>query len=310
MRENLLLREKTTQDINRQVEKVLRGLGNPEPPLRLENILELLKLDKKFYSSSDSSYLMESISHILVAGKQIIKRPMIVLDAVRKFELRALYIPDEKRILIDSDLPKLKHRWVEAHEVGHDIIPWHKGLMLGDTQHTISPSAHEQMEAEANYAAGQMLFMRERFTDISNDYNPNMSTIKELKGIFGNTFTTTLWRYIELENHGTPMVGLVTDIPYKLRENSGTLSEDNYFIRSPSFAEKYKSTEDTGILNIILSYCSNQKGGSLGEDDVVLVDDNGEEQIFHFETFSNSYKALTIGVLKEKRKIILPVGMH
>ena len=31
-----------------------------------------------------------------------------------------------------KDEPKLKHRWNEAHEVGHSIIPWHKAYLHGD----------------------------------------------------------------------------------------------------------------------------------------------------------------------------------
>jgi hypothetical protein len=52
--------------------------------------------------------------------------------AARRFE--ALYLPNRKRILLDNDLPPLKHRWNDAHEIGHDIIPWHAGMMLGDSE--------------------------------------------------------------------------------------------------------------------------------------------------------------------------------
>ena len=74
-------------------------------------------------------------------------------DAVQNLSLKALYLPDQKRILLDQDLPLLKHRWNEAHEIGHDIIPWHTGMMLGDTEQTLTPACHQIMEAEANYAA-------------------------------------------------------------------------------------------------------------------------------------------------------------
>ena len=47
--------------------------------------------------------------------------------------------------------------------MGHSIIPWHDGMMLGDNTQTLLPLCHEQMEAEANYVAGRLLFMGERF---------------------------------------------------------------------------------------------------------------------------------------------------
>ena len=51
----------------------------------------------------------------------------------------------------------------KREEIGHDIIPWHADMMLGDTEQTLTPSCHEIIEAEANYAAGQLLFMASRF---------------------------------------------------------------------------------------------------------------------------------------------------
>ena len=48
MARNRVLSEKTAKDIDERVERVLRGLGHPEPPLRLEDVRELLKLDREF----------------------------------------------------------------------------------------------------------------------------------------------------------------------------------------------------------------------------------------------------------------------
>lgn len=48
MARNHVLSEKTAQDIDKRVERVLRGLGHSEPPLRLEDVRELLRLDLNF----------------------------------------------------------------------------------------------------------------------------------------------------------------------------------------------------------------------------------------------------------------------
>ena len=138
-------------------------------------------------------------------------------DVVREFNLKALYPPDQKRILLDRALPPLKHRWNEAHEVGHDIIPWHAGMMQGDTEQTLTPACHAQLEAEANYAAGQILFLGGRFVDEAGDLPPSLATIQGLHKRFGNTITSTLWRYVEQVRPDLPMVGLVTDHPHVTR---------------------------------------------------------------------------------------------
>ena len=113
-------------------------------------------------------------------------------DAIRKSSLQALYIPDRRRILLDESLPKLKHRWSEGHEIGHAIIPWHETLMLGDNSLTRTPACQEEVEAEANFAAGRLLFLRERFTEEARSLEPSIEAVRALKEIFGNTLSTTL----------------------------------------------------------------------------------------------------------------------
>lgn len=190
---NVALDHRTVQDIDDQIAKILRGLGNPAPPLDLRVVRELLKLDRGYYSTNDDSALRDTFSRLKVAGIQVLKRPTILADAVRTLSLKALYLPDQKRILLDSDLPPLKHRWNEAHEIGHDVIPWHEGMMLGDTADTLTPTCHEIMEAEANYAAGQMLFLGQRFVEEAASEVPSLDLVRRLGGIYGNTITSTLW---------------------------------------------------------------------------------------------------------------------
>ena len=107
MARNRIIRAKTAKDIDRRVERVLRGLGHPEPPLRLEEVRELLQLDRVFYTADDPGLVQETISRIRIAGIQVFKRPKLLVDAIRKSSLQALYLPDRKRILLDKSLPKL-----------------------------------------------------------------------------------------------------------------------------------------------------------------------------------------------------------
>lgn len=120
---NRFLDERTAADIDGPIARMLRELGQPEPPLRLELVRDILKLDRQFYSSTDDSVLRETVHRLRVGTQQVIRRPSLLLDVVRKRELRALWVPDRRRILIDEELPSSKHRWGEAHEIGHSLIP-------------------------------------------------------------------------------------------------------------------------------------------------------------------------------------------
>ncbi len=67
------------------VAKILRGLGNPEPPLVLDDVRTLQKLERHYYSSVDDGPLREFISRAYIGPKQVFSRPTLILDVVRKF---------------------------------------------------------------------------------------------------------------------------------------------------------------------------------------------------------------------------------
>jgi hypothetical protein len=268
--------------------------------LDLGAVRELLRLDRAYYSATDDGVLRETISRLRVAGLQVLKRPTILADAVRKLSLKALYLPDQKRILLDESLPVLKHRWNEAHEIGHDVIPWHAGMMLGDTELTLAPACHAKMEAEANYAAGQILFLRDRFQSEARDYVPSITAVGKLKTVFGNTWTSTLWRFVEQAHPSVPMVAMVTGHPHLLRraEDFDPTQPSKYCVSSPSFLDRFGTLSERALFRHVASYCGSQSGGMLGEAEITLKDRNGDEHVFHFETFFNTHQALTLAVYR------------
>ncbi|UWQ57293.1 DUF955 domain-containing protein [Leisingera caerulea] len=310
MVKNVIIKAKTALDIDRRIERVLKDLGNPEPPLDLEVVRELLELDLAYYTANDPGVLQEVVSKLTMAGKQVIARPSRILDAVRKWDLRALYIPDRKKILLDKDQPLLKHRWHEAHEVGHSLLPWHAGAMLGDNEHTLIPSCHEKLEAEANFAAGRLLFLRDRFAEECLAQDPSFDALKELKKTYGNTYTTTFWRGVETWGKELPILGLITDHPHVFQR--GADFDPKYpckhFIQSSAFAAKFSTTRETDVFDQVVSYCRGNKAGPLGEADVVLTDDNGDDHVFHFESFSFHHQTLTLGVYQAPYKRLVAVA--
>lgn len=64
--------ELETKDINAQVDRILRDLGNPEPPLSLAQVRELLRLDLKYYSATEVGNLQEIVHRLMVGGKQVL----------------------------------------------------------------------------------------------------------------------------------------------------------------------------------------------------------------------------------------------
>ncbi len=221
---------------------------------------------------------------------------MLIVDAVKTMNLKALYIPDRKRILIDESVPKLKHRWIEAHEITHDLLPWHHEMMLGDTAQTLTPSCHEMLEGEANYGAGQLLFLRGRFVEEARALAVGFESVQQLKKRYGNTMTTTLWRYVESVFPDQPMFGVVSVHPHPDHwpEDFNPLDPCRYFIRSTAFANQFPHVTEIEVFDILTSYCAPKKGGPLGTREFTLTDSNGDVHLFTTETFFNRHEALTL----------------
>jgi Zn-dependent peptidase ImmA (M78 family) len=292
-------------DIDAQVQKILRDLGNPEPPLRLEHVRELLELAKEYYSSAEDGFLARWIHSLKLAGKQIAQRPGFLKDFIQKFRLDALCLFDEKRILISEELPPPKQRWAEGHEIGHLIIPWHGPISLGDDKYTLKANCHEAMEAEANFAARRLLFLRDKFKLQALSAEPTLAHVGDLKKVFGNTMTTTFYSLVEVLD--IPAFGLITDHPKKPGKDFDRSNPCRYFITSPSFDARFGQVTDLELYAILEKYCRWGKW-DLGTAETILTDNSGERFVFHMETIFNSYDALTLGKLVRKHEISVVVA--
>ena len=286
---NNFLAERSVRDIDSQIAKILRDLGNPKPPVRLEVVRELLKLDLTYYKMTDQGLLSETVHRLKVAGKQVYYRPAFLLDALRKWSVKALLIPDQNRILISTELPPKKVRWAESHEIIHRITPWHDVVMHGDNDQTLSSSCELEIEAEANYGAGRLLFFQDIFDEQLKGEYLTLDFVRKLSVIFGNTITSTLWRAVE--GSETEVFGLVSQHPRQpLRPEP-----IRYMIRSRKFLARFGEVGPSQIYRNLHQMCRSGRG-PLGKSEIVLFDGNGAQHVFLVECFFNGYEALTLGV--------------
>lgn len=84
--------------------------------------------------------------------------------------------------------------------------------MHGDNALTLSPDCHEQLEAEANYGAGRLLFFQDHFLEFARSSPPTFKLVEEAHKRFGNTLTSCLWRLVEALD--VPPVGVVSQHPH------------------------------------------------------------------------------------------------
>ncbi|WP_084062740.1 ImmA/IrrE family metallo-endopeptidase [Arenimonas malthae] len=285
------------REIDKLVDRILKDLGNPEPPLSLPQVRQLLALDLTYYSSTDVGPLTEFAHRIRVAGKQLAARPSLLLDVVKKAKLSGLWMPDNRQIFIDQEVPKPKHRWIEAHEITHSFIPWHADFLLGDDEMTLDPTCHETIEAEANFGAGKLLFLGNQFSREARDYNPSFKSISALKNRFGNTLTSTFWRFVEDRDPGAAVFGLISIHPRHPHVGARVDgSPIHHFVTSGGFRTRFPAIGPLDVYELVRRNCTwNSKGPVVGGHDV-LLDGAGTPVRFVLDGFSNTYQVLTYGI--------------
>lgn len=295
------------RDIRAQVARILRDLGNPEPPLRLDDVRALLSLDLKYYSSADPGIVSE-ISHrfTLLARKSIPDVGKRLLSALSKSKLCAFWVPDTAQILLDSDIPKPKHRWIEAHEIVHSVTPWHKAFLLGDNMHTLDPACHANLEAEANYGAGRLLFLQDRLSEEARDLPLTFSSIRQLAKRYGNSIVSTFWRAVEERDPTQPVFGVVSVHP--VHTDIGRHDGPNswrYFVRSNAFQAQFSNLDPESAYCLIRRHATTKRTGPVFSAMDVLVDANGESWEFQIESFSTGHALLTIGFPVRRASLIV-----
>lgn len=304
--------EDEKRDIREQVSRILRDLGNPEPPLKLAEVRSLLSLDLQYYRSSDPGLVTE-ITHRfkLFARKSIPDIGRHLLSALSKSKLCAFWVPESSRILVDEDIPKPKHRWVEAHEIVHSVTPWHKAFLLGDNLETLDPACHANLEAEANYGAGRLLFLQDRLSSEARDLTLSFSSIRQLAKRYGNSIVSTFWRAVEERDPTQPVFGVISVHPVHLQIGSHDGPHPwRYFIRSSAFRAQFSTIEPEQIFELIRQHATGKKTGPVFTVTDCISDANGDNWDFQIESFSTGHALLTLGFPRRRTVLVVPAGQR
>jgi Zn-dependent peptidase ImmA (M78 family) len=297
------------RDIDAQINRILRDLGNPPPPLQLADVRKLLKLDLQYYKSTDPG-LLEELTHRfkLLARKTIPDIGKHLSDALAKSKLTAFWVPASMRILLDETVPEPKHRWIEGHEISHSVTDWHKEFLLGDNSFTLDPVCHATIEAEANYGAGRLLFMSDLFATEARDLEPNFDSVKKLAKRYDNSIVSTFWRLIESRDPTNPAFGIISSHPRfpEIGAHDGT-EPWRYFIRSPAFRSQFSNIEPEAAFALVKAHATSRTKGPIFNVSDVLENAIGEKWEFNIECFSTTRAVLTLGLASSKRGIIVSV---
>lgn len=117
----------------------------------------------------------------------------------------ALMTDDAKNkgvILTKAGQREGRHRFTIAHELGHFLIPSHKGnrqCTAADLREHRRDTTHRKQESEANHFAAGMLMYKPRFMrDIDQLGDADVSHVVTLAKRYGTSLEATANRYIDL----------------------------------------------------------------------------------------------------------------
>lgn len=285
----------TRIEIEKENRIILKEIGIKNPPISVEDVLEHLKLHRRFYNLEDPD-LLERFWH-----KVKIQKCNLFNLVRKKAKIVAMWFPSESQIYIDSCLPKPKQKWATHHEVEHRILTWHRAFYLGDTVQTLDPEYQEMLEEEANYGTSYLMFCGGLFTIEALDTKPEWASIKLLSQRYSNSLVTTLRRYV-VASHEIPMAAFI-NTPHWQEKPENQLNRWRHFVKSSKFISQFGNIHPSLVLDQINSNIIERRGGIVGDFSIYLEDINGDMHEFYGESFYNTYDVLTLIVYKKQVKI-------
>ncbi len=282
----------TRREIDKIVEQILRDADLCKPPIQITDILEHLKLNRDFYSLDDPT-LLRRFAHRLQIGTRK------VINVVReKIRLAAVWIPDEKRILVDTSLPEPKQLWASFHDSVHTVLPWHREFFLGDTAQSLEHEYQDMLEAEANYGASGLMFGGKVFTAQALDTTPCWQSIEQLTKLHGKSYVTTFRRYVE-HSHDFALAGLIST-PWWKEKPEDQITRCRHFIRSPAFEKEFPKVHPDQLLDPVNRSTRPRKWGIAGDFTFAVENVAGDQCAFFAESFFNQHYLMTLFVPQAK----------
>jgi hypothetical protein len=110
--------------------------------------------------------------------------------------LGALWFKD-RTVFVDRSQPEPRQLFTDAHEATHVMCPWHEATLKLDNEDTLFRQVKIQVETEAGFGAGQLIFQGGRFHRRALHEQVSMRTPLALAGDYGASRHATLHHYTE-----------------------------------------------------------------------------------------------------------------
>jgi hypothetical protein len=199
------------------------------------------------------------------------------------------YLFRAETAFVDLSQPRGRARFIEAHEIGHRVVPWHRGAYVDDEQ-TLFRDTELMLELEANLAAAHLIFQGRPFFERALDYPLSLRTPLLLADEFDASLHATIRYYVE--QHVEPVAVLICG---KHRRLDGTVPIF-VAVESAAFRQRFGPIgsrfpsgavplDDTGPLGPLVA--ASRLAVEPPQTEVVLRELSGTPKRFVAESFFN-----------------------
>lgn len=209
------------------------------------------------------------------------------------------YLYSEEVIFIDRAQNAPRLRFIEAHELGHRIIPWHRGSFQLDDDEQIFADTENQLEREAKLAGAHLIFQGRSFFERALDYDVTLDTPIALSDTYGVSMHVTMRYYVEQHPDAVALL-----IAGRMQHCDGALPIFRT-VASDTFRKRYGDLRDK-LATPKLEVCGGE-GAPFGDivhealassqtiaKNVKVADLNGEHHGFVAEAFFNQYNVFVM----------------
>jgi hypothetical protein len=145
---------------------------------------------------------------------------------------RVVYVPTT------TTVPRIL--FAKGHELGHEVIPWHRLPLYQDDERTLRPDVRAVFEREANYFSSEVIFQGSRFARRARDFHPSLEAVFTLADLYGASRQATLVRLAEGHDEALAAITYVPD-RYSVDEQGRSILRAPRVVPSPSFLSRYES---------------------------------------------------------------------
>ncbi|MFL5961796.1 MAG: helix-turn-helix domain-containing protein [Gaiellaceae bacterium] len=181
----------------------------------------------------------------------------IILGSVR-FDNRGVYLK--------PDLYWLKKRFVQAHEIGHEMLPWHRDLYAFlDDKTRIRDDINDRYERQANQAAIEILAQGDRLQREADDSALTFDLLDDLGNRYEISAQATARRVIEESRQDVALA-----ISYKGSATGKLMPAHLYCSKSfeERFRWKFTGRADISIQQLLIATRRGQSLEPLAETDM------------------------------------------